>query len=292
MQELQQQIQKSIENDFSKYKTAELIRNEIHELGDQLNQGMSLLESLMPTLDEYTEYMETNTYEKTIIDVLSICATFKSAPLSSFIGQLSPTLKLDDPITAAWLAGKIILELTDLGVYEIFESQQGKYYVKSFLELSKELKQHITETKYLPPMVCLPQEIMHNRSSAYYTKKSSLILGSKYNHHYMPLNLAVLNLFNKVPFSIRENFVRTVEELPEKQLKGDDLREFMRMKKASIEIAALMVKSGNKFYFEHKPCKRGRVYAQGYHLNPQGSSFKKAVLKLAIKEMIPVEYSV
>lgn len=291
MQVLLEMTQKSIEKDFSKYTTAALIRKEISKLGSILEDGERLLDSLIPTLDEYNEYSENNTYEKTIIDVFSICASFKSAPLSSFIGQLSPLLRMEDPAEAAWLAGRIILELTELEVFEIFCSRGGKYYVKSFIELSKELNQHIENTRYLPPLICLPRPLDHNRSSAYFSKKSSIILGSKYNHHHKPLNLAVLELMNQVPFSIKTDFVRTVEELPANVLKKEDKKQFDKMKKASIEVAALLVRNGNKFYFEHKPCKRGRVYTQGYHVNPQGSSFKKAVLELAHKEVIAIEYS-
>ena len=39
-----------------------------------------------------------------------------------------------------------------------------------------------------------------------------------------------------------------------------------------------------KLYINHKPDTRGRIYAVGYYINPQGTSFKKAMLQLANKE--------
>ena len=42
----------------------------------------------------------------------------------------------------------------------------------------------------------------------------------------------------------------------------------------------------HKFWLQNKVDKRGRIYTSGYHLNPQGSSFKKAMLNLKKKEIV------
>ena len=47
-----------------------------------------------------------------------------------------------------------------------------------------------------------------------------------------------------------------------------------------------MNRCGNKFYFTHKVDKRGRLYCQGYHINYQSASYKKAMIELANKEII------
>ena len=47
-----------------------------------------------------------------------------------------------------------------------------------------------------------------------------------------------------------------------------------------------MVSQGNRFYLTHKVDKRGRIYAQGYHITTQGTAFKKAMIELAEPEFI------
>ena len=47
-----------------------------------------------------------------------------------------------------------------------------------------------------------------------------------------------------------------------------------------------MLYHGNKFWLQNKVDKRGRIYTSGYHISPQGSSFKKAMINLANKEIV------
>ena len=44
--------------------------------------------------------------------------------------------------------------------------------------------------------------------------------------------------------------------------------------------------AGNHFYLTHRYDKRGRTYAQGYYINPQGNEWNKAVLEFADKEIV------
>ena len=57
-------------------------------------------------------------------------------------------------------------------------------------------------------------------------------------------------------------------------------------KEQSYCFYTLMATQGNRFYFTHKVDKRGRIYSHGYHINPQGSAFKKAMLELSEPELI------
>jgi DNA-directed RNA polymerase len=47
-----------------------------------------------------------------------------------------------------------------------------------------------------------------------------------------------------------------------------------------------MVEMGNRFYLTHRYDKRGRTYAQGYHVNTQGNCWNKAVIELADEEVV------
>ena len=72
--------------------------------------------------------------------------------------------------------------------------------------------------------------------------------------------------------------------------KADLVREqkdnWMRYKRQSYYFYSLMANQGNKFYFGNKVDKRGRIYTQGYHINLQGTPFKKASLNFANKEQV------
>ena len=48
----------------------------------------------------------------------------------------------------------------------------------------------------------------------------------------------------------------------------------------SYELYSMLAKQGNQFWLTNKVDKRGRKYAQGYHVTSQGSCFKKAMLEL------------
>jgi DNA-directed RNA polymerase len=83
------------------------------------------------------------------------------------------------------------------------------------------------------------------------------------------------------------DFLSKVEEVPTFELDTQDkLDDWTRFKKQSYYFYTLLAKQGNKLYFNHKVDKRGRIYSQGYHLNTQGTAFKKAMLEFAKEELV------
>lgn len=42
---------------------------------------------------------------------------------------------------------------------------------------------------------------------------------------------------------------------------------------------------GNEFYLTHRYDTRGRTYSQGYHVNPQGNDWNKAIVEFAKEEV-------
>jgi hypothetical protein len=158
--------------------------------------------------------------------------------------------------------------------------------VVSRIPLPDTLIEFIENSQYLPPMLCEPLELVHNHSSGYLTHNDSLILGSG-NHHDGDICLDVLNTINKVAFKLDLDFLSKVEEEPTFDLDSQDkIDQWMRFKKQSYYFYSLMAQQGNRFYFNNKPDKRGRTYACGYHINPQGAAFKKAQLELYREELV------
>ena len=51
------------------------------------------------------------------------------------------------------------------------------------------------------------------------------------------------------------------------------------------EVMEALFMMGNEFYLTHRYDKRGRCYAQGYHVTTQGNPWNKAVIEFAHEEL-------
>ena len=224
--------------------------------------------------------------------------------------QLASRLGFDDKKASITTAAEILAVLCNTDAFDISkENLRASLYVESRLELSDELRQYIHQSQYLPPMVCEPLEVTDNYASGYLSHKDSLILGSG-NHHDGDICLDVINLVNQVPLKLDLEFLCVCEEEPnsefttekaiEKAAKNGEIlsqaealvrvqqqiQNWMSFKVQSYETYSLMAEMGNRFYLTNKVDKRGRLYAQGYHISTQGTAFKKAMVELAEEEIV------
>lgn len=171
-------------------------------------------------------------------------------------------------------------------------SDTGSIMVESNYELDEHVMQYIADTKYLPPMICIPQRIKSNRDCGYLTLEESIILGSN-NHHNLKQSIDTLNLVNSVKLSldtyILDNFEETMHfKEPAKSYLAGVQREtnFTRLVISSKKVYQDLLEQGNEFYFTNKYDKRGRMYTQGYHVNIQSTEFKKSIINLHKQEVI------
>jgi hypothetical protein len=156
----------------------------------------------------------------------------------------------------------------------------------SRIPLSSALIKFVENSSYLPPMVCEPLELTTNYCSGYLSHKDSLILG-KSNHHDGDICLDVLNTINIIALRLDTQFLSKVEEDPTFELDTPEkIEAWMQFKRQSYSFYSLMNSQGNEFYLTNKVDKRGRIYSQGYHVNTQGTSFKKASIELANEELV------
>lgn len=165
--------------------------------------------------------------------------------------------------------------------------------IQSNYAFDDELQEFIDNTMYLPPMVCKPRKLTSNTSSALLTKKhDSVILKVTHNE---PVNLEVLNILNSFELSLDTEMLEH-EEVPNKPKKAKSRESkllakqaFSKLKVDSKYVTNLIIELGNVFYLTWKYDKRGRIYSQGYHINLQSTDYKKSVLSLAEKVIIPFE---
>lgn len=206
---------------------------------------------------------------------------------TSVTAQIAARLNFSDRTEAIATVGELLAVLCNTDAFDIVkETKQGSLMVISRIPLPESLIEFIEHSQYLPPMVCEPLPLTHNHSSGYLTHNDSLILGSG-NHHDGDICLDVLNTINKVALKLDLDFLCKVEEEPTFDLDSQDkVDQWRRFKKQSYTFYSLMAQQGNRLYFNNKVDKRGRIYACGYHINPQGAAFKKAQLELANEELV------
>jgi hypothetical protein len=248
--------------------------------------------------------------EHLVTDIfVGIAYCLKEELFTSVTAKMAGRLRFDNKGEAIVTTAELVGVLCRTDAFDIRKgSKMASLVVQSRIPLSDELIDFIEQSQYLPPMVCEPLPLKCNFDTGYLTHKESLILGSG-NHHVGDICLDALNIMNRVPLSLDLDFLCKVEELPseitveamkknaakrgkiisdaEAQVKVvQALENWKGFKKQSYRFYKLMADQGNVFYLTHKVDKRGRAYAQGYHITTQGSSFKKAAVELATQEYV------
>jgi len=87
------------------------------------------------------------------------------------------------------------------------------------------------------------------------------------------LDIDSLDILNNVAFTIDKNI--SILEDP-----SYDKSEHKHLEKSRSKELVDKYTNINKFYFRHFYDTRGRIYSRGYHINPQGTKYKKAMLTM------------
>ena len=214
--------------------------------------------------------------------------------LSSFCAKLAGLLKFSDKVDSIQTVSEMVAVLWDTGLFDLIKNDKfDSWHIQSNIELSHELEQYVINCSYLPPMVHKPEPLENNRSTPYHTIGADSVILNK-GHHEGDVCLDVLDRMNMTALSLNIQFLCRVEEEPNADMSAPEKQSnWLSMKVQSHEHYKLMVTQGNRFYLGHKVDRRGRGYAQGYHISTQGSPYKKAMIDFADKEVItgcPQEY--
>ena len=223
-----------------------------------------------------------------VMDVfVGVAYSLRPELFTSASAKMAARLGFSDHTEAITTVAELMAVLCQTDAFDIHkEKRQSSLMVVSRIPLPDNLISFIEDSGYLPPMVCEPLPLSHNHSSGYLTHNDSLILGSG-NHHDGDICLDFLNTVNKVEMQLDLGFLSKVEEEPTFETDTQEkLDQWNRFKLQSYRFYSLMQQQGNRFYFTNKVDKRGRIYACGYHLNPQGAAFKKAMLEFAKEEIV------
>lgn len=220
--------------------------------------------------------------------------------------SLASMTNLSDDLTklqSIQTAAELIAVLEETKLFAINKIGSGGYSVTTLTLPSEELERQIEVGCYLPPLIEKPKTVSKNTDSALHTiTKDSLILGGKMNEHTGRISLDVINRLNQNEYTLETESIKVekplhTEELNEKELAGLDI-----LKRIQYELGVsnhntsreqfdylknLLV--GRTIHFTHKFDMRGRVYSQGHHFNPMGSSYEKSCIELANKQVVTGE---
>ncbi len=311
--------QEDVENRFNRKLIDTHIRNFI--TGD-----INAQEKILKGVEILTEWLEGTYYESKmdriaplkqldlnrIVEDTFVHIAYVQTPqqFTGVTAALAERLGFDDKRDAIQTTAEMVATLADTDAYDIIKRHRdAPLEILNRLKLPDEIVVFINQSHYMPPMVCEPLELENNYDSGYLTIKESLISG-KGNHHDGNICLDVLNTLNKVKLKLDMDFLLSVEEEPSKEFTVErvikdgiedgkyhteaqaavivktQLDNWHHFKPQSEKIYKLMYDLGNEFYLTHKVDKRGRIYAQGYHISTQSTPYKKAMVELANEELV------
>lgn len=300
MNETIQQVlaQETIEERHNRKHIDKKIRDAIEDndmLKPKLEHAENLVEEYLAKAGTYygskqkrVQQLDSMNIQDLVMDIHVGIAYFQLPELfTSATAQIAARLKFSDKIEAITTVAELLGVLCGADLFDIIkENKTDSLKLVSKIPLGDALIKFIDRSSFLPPMVCSPLELVHNYSSGYLTHNDSLILGTG-NHHDGDLCLDVLNLMNAVPLKLDTEFLSKVEEEPTFELETQEqIEQWLAFKRQSYYFYTLLVQNGNRLWFNHKVDKRGRIYSHGYHLNPQGTAFKKAMLEFADERIV------
>lgn len=225
----------------------------------------------------------------------------KPMKLVSIASLCARHLNMSDKVEAIHTMAEVIAVLADTDLFDVKKTKEG-WIVLSRVELDSEVTQYADNALYLPPLIIKPRKVRHNRDSGYITQRGeSLILGFYENHHDDNICLDVLNTLNSNEYELDTDFINQYEEQwhreelsqqeyeelshADREIYNMDAKTWKKFQEQGKFFQHLMIHHGNSFYLCNKVDKRGRIYSSGYHVNVQGSSFKKAMLNFKHHEI-------
>ena len=232
----------------------------------------------------------------------------KPMKLVSVASLCARHLNMSDKVEAIHTMAEVIAVLADTDLFDVKKTKEG-WIVLSRVGLDAEVTQYADNALYLPPLIIKPRKVRSNRDSGYITQRGeSLILGFYENHHDDNICLDVINTLNSNEYELDIEFIKqykeeatevTIEQLQENarikdkvltdidaQKKLKEIRDnWDKYQEQGAFLQHLMIHHGNSFYLCNKVDKRGRIYSSGYHVNVQGSSFKKAMVNFKHHEI-------
>jgi hypothetical protein len=292
--------QRSIEYMYDKSRISKMIRDDINSTSEIVDKINECVEALMSTYLMGPHFNQKNIYLSklnqshmydAVYRVLEVAMQLpRGLTFTSLVGQTSGVIPSENITDSFKIVSSVISYMYFFGLLKITragDADSGMMEVIPVYVCDERIMKYIHQTQYLPPMVCAPRKLTHNKSCGYLTKENESLILKGYNHHDGDICLDSLNKFNQISYSLDIKMLTTFDEQPKNLLDTHQKEmQFSKLREDSYRIFKLLIQSGNEFHFTHKVDKRGRTYSQGFHCNTQGNSFRKSIINLAHKELV------
>lgn len=226
---------------------------------------------------------------KFTIDLMAQISLHRRAPMSTLVGILHH--HFGDTKQDLQTCADTIWRAAEAGVVN-YDPIAWQFTVR--FDVSDAVQGELERFQYPLPMVVPPRPIQGNRDTGYFTITGSVIL--KDNHHEDDVCLDHLNRVNQIPLVINPDTARMVvnqwrnlDHQKEGETQKDfekRLRAFEKYDRVSRDVIDALFMTGEPFYLTHRYDKRGRCYAQGYHVTTQGNAWNKAMIEFADQELV------
>jgi hypothetical protein len=258
------ETQKGLEQLYSKHQLLPVLREEFAEMGDTC-EGVP------------AEF---------VVEALAQIYLHRQADALTMVGILHP--KFGEP-------QEIADHLLTMCMFDFLDYNENlkKFVVK--YDISEDVQQMLARYQYPLPMVVKPNPVKCNIDTGYETMQGLVVLnGTSYFmdqdvclDHINRVNGIALALNMETVYSEEGRYIRPVRQ------PNEDFDEFRKRLKqsdtfyaTSINVMETIDGLSDQIYMTHKYDRRGRVYASGYHISPQGGDYQKATLSFAKKELV------
>lgn len=292
--------QTSIEYMYDRTKISKMIQKDIWNTPELVNKidacnlSLSKIYLMGPHFNQKNQYLSAitiNDLNKTIFRILEVIMILpQGATFSSVVGQSASVIKSVDTLSSFKIVSSVIAYMSYHGLVKIIragDASSGMMEVVPVYICDQRILKFVKESMYLPPMVCAPEILTHNKSSGYKTITNDSVILKSYNHHDGNVCLDSLNKFNQVALSLDIKMLTTFDEQPKKVIDTPQKqKQFDKLREDSYHVYKLLIQTGNNFHLTHKVDKRGRTYSQGYHCSTQANSFRKSIINFAKQELV------
>lgn len=224
------------------------------------------------------------------LDLLAQMVLHKRTTASVLIGILGPK-HFGDSQEDLQVCADMLVRAAEANLVD-YTSVDGEFIIR--VNVTEDVYQDLDRYQYPLPCVVPPNEVRSNRDTGYFASRGSIILRD--NHHDDDVCLDHINRVNQTKLKINADTARLIknkwrdldhkkeDETPAEYKKR--VRAFEKYDSSSRDVMEAIFMLGNEFWLTHKYDKRGRCYAQGYHITTQGNPWNKAVIELADEELV------
>lgn len=255
------------------------------------NQLLPRMRKEFMTEEVLKHCQETEIHYPFALDLMAQMALHKRANVETLVGILARHFDdQESPYQACadmlWMAVE-----ADFVDFDTFSEQFVFKY-----DVTDEVKVELERFQYPLPFVVEPKPVHSNEDTGYFTSKGSILL--KNNHHEDDVCLDHINRVNKMKLRINSDTARMVKNQwknLDHPKQGETKEEFEKRVKAfekydrvSREVmeSICLTDENQGFWLTHRYDKRGRTYAQGHHVQYQGTAWNKAVVEFYDKELV------